>query len=197
MRRILLVGFAPATLLTGCSLLSPAPPEPVTAILNKIPDQMQYESSHATLVVQRLEIRTAYDTTRMAYTMRPYELAYYRDNQWVETPAQMIQPLLVRTLEQTGFFRAILNPADSGPASYALRTEITELVQDYTTSPPSARLALHLQLFDETGQSVAEQEITESERMQSSTSYAGVNAANEALAKALGETAQFVMSAVR
>jgi hypothetical protein len=72
----------------------------------------------------------------MAYTVKPYQLAYYRDNQWAETPAQMIQPLLVRTLQQTGFFQAILSPPDSGHASYALRTEIMELTQDYTGIPP-------------------------------------------------------------
>jgi hypothetical protein len=77
------------------------------------------------------------------------------------------------------------------------RTEIMELTQDYKGSPPLVRLVLHLQLFDESGRAVAEREITERETMQAATSYAGVNAANEALAKALRGAAQFVMSAVR
>jgi phosphopantetheinyl transferase (holo-ACP synthase) len=72
-----------------------------------------------------------------------------------------------------------------------------ELTQDYTRSPPLMRLALHLRLFDESGQAVAEREITERETMQAATSYAGVNAANEALAKALRGAAEFVMSAAR
>ena len=159
MRRCLLARLAPAAaaLLAGCSLLSPPKAEPATAILSKVPDQVPFEPGHAsTLLVQRPEINPAYDTTRMVYTVKPYQLAYYRDNQWGGTPAQMIQPLLVRTLQQTGFFRAILSPPDSGHTSYALRTEIVELVQDYTRGPPMVRLVLRLQLFDESGQNMAE-----------------------------------------
>lgn len=185
-------------LLAGCSILSPPQSEPANAILSKVPDQVPFEPGQAsTLLVQRPEISPAYDTPRMVYTVKPYQLAYYRDNQWAETPAQMIQPLLVRTLQQTGFFQAILNSPDSGQASYTLRTEVAELVQDYTRSPPSARLVLHLQLFDESGQVVAEREITERQTMQAATSHAGVDAANEALAQALRQAAEFVMSAAR
>jgi len=189
---------AVAILLAGCSLLSPPQSEPATAILSKVPDAVPSEPGHAsTLLVQRPDISPAYDTTRMAYTLKPYELAYYRDNQWAETPDQMIQPLLVHTLQQTGFFQTVLTPPDSGPASYTLHTEIMELVQDYTRSQPIARVVLHLKLFDESGKTVAEREITERETMQAATSYAGVNAANEALAKGLLEAAEFVMSAAR
>jgi cholesterol transport system auxiliary component len=193
----MLARLAPV-LLAGCSLLPPPQSEPATSILSKVPDQVPFEPGHAsTLLVQRPEISSAYDTTRMAYTVKPYEIAYYRDNQWADTPAQMIQPLLVRTLQQTGFFQAILSAPDPGHTSYVLRTEIMELTQDYTRSPPLMRLTLHLRLFDESGRAVAEREITERETMQAATSYAGVNAANEALAKALRGAAEFVMSAAR
>jgi cholesterol transport system auxiliary component len=133
----------------------------------------------------------------MAYSVRPYQLAYFRDNQWAATPAQMIQPLLARTLQQTGLFREILSPPQSGQVSYVLRTEITELLQDYTVSPPVLRLTLHLQLFDETGQAIAGREISELETMRDATPYGGVNAANDALAKALLEAAQFVINSAR
>src|SRR5262249_8679846 len=129
--------------------------------------------------------------------VKPYQLAYYRDNEWAGTPAQMIQPLLVRTLEQTGMFRAILSPPETGHTDFALRSEIVELVQDYTMGPPVLRLRLRLQLFDASGQPVADREISEQESMRESTPYGGVNAANDALAKALREAAQFVMSSAR
>jgi cholesterol transport system auxiliary component len=198
MRRTSLVCITAASLLTGCSLLSPPRPEPATAILSKLPYLMPRESRDApTLLVLRPQISSAYDTTRMAYSVKPYQLAYFRDNQWAATPAQMIQPLLARTLQQTGFFREILSPPESGHVSYVLRTEITELLQDYTVSPPVLRLTLHLQLFDTSGQAVAGHQISEQETMRDATPYGGVNAANDALAKALLEAAQFVMSSAR
>jgi cholesterol transport system auxiliary component len=138
----------------------------------------------------------AYDTTRMAYTVKSYEVAYFRDNQWAGTPAQMIQPLLVRTLQQTGFFRAILSPPESEPPSFMLRSEILELIQDHTTNPPVLRLRLRLQLFDASGRPIAGHEIVEQETMADAVPYAGVVAANDAVAKALRDAAQFVLNAV-
>jgi cholesterol transport system auxiliary component len=191
------IAIAAASLLTACSLVAPPRSEPATAILSKVPDRLPHKASHAsTLLVLRPETSSAYDTTRMAYSVRSYQLAYFRDNQWAGTPAQMIQPLLTRTLEQTGFFRAILSPPASGQ-SYTLRTEIMELVQDYTVSPPVLRLALRLQLLDASSQAVADREISEQEKIQDMTPYAGVNAANDALARALREAAQFVISSAR
>jgi cholesterol transport system auxiliary component len=184
-------------LLAGCSLLPPQP-EPATALLSKLPDTVPHEASAAaTLLIARPEASSAYDTTRMAYSEKAYQIAYYRDNQWAATPGDMIEPLLVRTLEETGLFRAILTPPATGHADYALRTEVTELLQDYTSGAPVLKLALHVQLLDASGQALAEREISEREPMQGSNSYAGVNAANDAMAKALAEAARFVMNSAR
>jgi cholesterol transport system auxiliary component len=184
--------------LVGCSLLLPPKSEPVTAILNKLPDRVPTRAARRdTLLVRLPETSAAYDTPRMAYSVRAYQLAYFRDNQWAGTPAQMIQPLLVRTMQQTGFFRAVLSPPASEPASYALRIEILELIQDHTAAPPVLRVKLRLQLFDASGRPIAGQEIVEQETMADAVPYAGVVAANDAVAKALRDAAQFVMSTVR
>ena len=187
-----------ALLLAGCSLLAPPKSEPATAILSKVPDNVPHEAgAESTLLIVRPEASPAYNTTRMAYSEKPYQIAYYRDNQWAATPGEMIAPLLVRTLEQTGMFRAVLSPPETGHPDYALRTEVTELLQDFTASTPMVRLALHVQLLDGAGQAVADREISEQEPMRDSNSNAGVNAANDALAKALTEAARFVMSSAR
>jgi len=200
MRRRFLRWLVPnaVLLLAGCSLLSSPKPEPATAILSKVPDAVPHEAGvAATLLIARPEASSAYNTTRMAYSEKPYQIAYYRDNQWAATPGDMIEPLLVRTLEQTGAFRAILTAPETSHTDYALRTEVTELLQDYTAGAPVLRLALHLQLLDGSGRAVADREISEQEPMRAANSSAGVNAANDALAKALGEAARFVMSAAR
>ena len=187
-----------ATWLVGCASLLPPKAEPMTAILNKLPDRVPTLAAHsATLLVRLPETSEAYDTTRMAYSVKSYQLAYFRDNQWAGTPAQMIQPLLVRTLQQTGFFRAILSPPESEPANYTLRTEILELTQDYSASPPVLRLRLRLQLFDASGRPISGHDIAEQETMREARPYAGVVAANDAVANALREATLFVTSSVR
>ncbi len=199
MRRLHFLCMAVAVpFLVGCSLLLPPKSEPVTAILDKLPDRVPTRAGHAaTLLVRLPETSAAYDTTRMAYSVRAYQVAYFRDNQWAGTPARMIQPLLAQTLRRTGFFRAILVPPESEPASYTLRTEILELLQDHTANPPVLRLKLRLQLFDASERPVAGHDIVEQEAMRDVAPYAGVVAANDAMARALLEAARFVVSSVR
>ncbi len=130
----------------------------------------------------------------MAYSLRPYEVAYFRDHQWGATPSQMLQPLLVRTLESTRYFRAILTPPYTGPYDYSLETEVVALVQDFAAQPAVLQLVLRLRLADgATGQFVANREISLREPLHERTPYAGVVAANDAAAAALRQTAQFVL----
>jgi hypothetical protein len=82
----------------------------------------------------------------MAYTSKPHEVAYYREREWVETPSQMLHPLLVRTLENTHSFSAVLVPPYAGRYTHALRTQILELIQDFTSQPPTVVLSLRVRL---------------------------------------------------
>jgi cholesterol transport system auxiliary component len=179
----------------GCALLSPPDTKGMTAVLNKMPVEVpRRESRPVILLVFPPDANPIYDTVQMAYTLRPYEVAYFRDHQWGETPSQMLQPMLVKTLERTGYFGVVLTPPYTGRYTYALRTEILELMQDFTSEPATLRLSLRLQLSDSaTGRLAATKEISVREPMQQKAPYAGVVAANEAVAKALQEAARFVL----
>lgn len=187
-----------AALLAGCSLLSPPQPQPTKEVLSSLPRAVPHGRHHAvSLVILQPETSPAYDTTRMAYTERPFQLGYFRDHEWAEPPGQMIHALLTEILEQTGLFRSVLTPPDVARGGYVLRTRILALVQDYTKSPPILRLALRAELLGPSGQSIAEREITIQEPMRAPSPYAGVVAANSAVAKGLSDVAQFVLEHVR
>jgi cholesterol transport system auxiliary component len=181
----------------GCGLLSPPKAEPTLAVLTKMPDDVPHERAHnVTMLVVPPETSPAYDTARMAYTVRAYEIGYFRDNEWAETPAQMLDELLVRTVRELGYFKAVLtSPADTN-ASYRLQTTIVELLQDHTVKPPILRLALRVQLFGASGQPIAERDIRRHSPLLEPTPYAGVIAANDAAALALRDVAQFVLDAI-
>jgi cholesterol transport system auxiliary component len=130
----------------------------------------------------------------MVYRDRPHQVAYFGQHEWAETPSQMLHPLVVKTLENTRYFRAVLTPPYTGRYTYALRTEILELTQDFTSQPATLLLSMRLQLTDAAAAHViATKEISLREPMQQKTPYAGVAAANEATAKALQEVAVFVL----
>jgi cholesterol transport system auxiliary component len=181
--------------LAGCAL-APAADPPITAsLLDQLPGQVPHRTLGTnTLLVFAPEARPAIDTAQMAYSLRPHHLAYYAQNQWAETPPQMLQPLLVRTLEATGAFRAVVASPHTGPYALGLRTEMTELVQDFAQEPPVLRLSLRVRLNDGSANRVlATREITVKQPMQQKGPQGGVAAANAALAQALEQVAGFVL----
>jgi cholesterol transport system auxiliary component len=186
-----------ASLLAACAL-APAEPAMVSALIDQRPaDVPQRARGPATLLVQRPDARPAYDSTQMAYRLRPHHLAYYREHQWAETPPQMLAPLLVRTLDATGAFAAVVTPPYAGASGYTLDTELLELLQDYSVDPPVLRLALRVRLGDAAARPLATREFSVVEAMREKSPQGGVDAANAATAKALREIAGFVLQVAR
>jgi len=159
-------------------------------VLSNIPLNLPSERTHsATLLVLVPETMPAYATTQMAYSTQAYQIAYFSKNEWAETPSLMIQPLVVQTLRNTHYFSEVVSPPDFGHHTFALRIEILELKQDFTSEP-----AMHIYLSREaTNQVVATKELSVSEPMYEKNPYAGVVAANEAMSKLLRELAKYVI----
>ena len=84
------------------------------------------------LMVLQPETNPAYNTTQMAYTKKPFEVSYFAENRWIETPGQMLQPIIVQTMQRTHHFRAVITPPFIGSYDYILNTQILEFQQDYT-----------------------------------------------------------------
>jgi cholesterol transport system auxiliary component len=182
-------------LLSGCTLFSPVKIDTTKNVLNNIPLDLPSEKTHSTtLLVLVPETTPIYTTTRMAYTTQAYQVAYFSRNEWAETPSQMIQPLIVRTLRNTHYFSEVLSPPHFGRHTFALRTEILELKQDFTSEPAMLQLAMRFDLSREaTNQVIATKELSVREPMMERNPYAGVVAANEAIAKVLRELARFII----
>lgn len=188
-----------AALCSACALMTPANVETRSVVIDKVPPHVAHGASRAgTLLVMVPDVAAPYDTTRMAYATQPSQVAYFAHLQWGERPAQMIQPLLVETLRATGTFGSVESPPyTTGHVAYALRSELTQLRQDFTTATPVLRLALHVELEDEDhGRVLLARDIAVDEPMAAATPEAGAAAANEAVAKALGELARRVIAAL-
>jgi cholesterol transport system auxiliary component len=184
-----------AILLAACTLLSPVQIATKKEVLSNIPLDLPAEKTRsATLLVLAPETRPSYDTTQMAYTTQAYQIAYFSEHEWAETPSQMVLPLIVATLRNTHYFQEVLPVPHVGRHTFVLRTEILELQQDFTSEPAMLRLTMRFSLNREaTHQLIATKEVSLREPMRERNPSAGVVAANDATAKILRELARFVV----
>jgi cholesterol transport system auxiliary component len=182
-------------LFSGCALLSPVKTDTKKYALNDIPLDLSSERTQsATLLVLVPETEPLYATAQMAYTTQAYQIAYFSQNEWAETPSQMIQPLIVETLRHTHYFSDVLSSPDFGRHTFTLRSEILEIKQDFTSEPAMLQLTMRFYLSREaTNQVIATKELSVHEPMRERNPYAGVVAANEAVAKLLRKLARFVV----
>jgi cholesterol transport system auxiliary component len=151
-----------------------------------------------TLAVSSPRAAPGYDSPRMVYVRKTYELESFSKNQWVDTPAHMLAPLLTRALEGSGKFRAVVQSRNSVAADLRLDTEIMRLQQEFTAHPSRVRLTLRGQLIDvKSARVLASREFDIVEDAASEDPYGGVVAANRAVRRALAELVAFSAAAQR
>jgi cholesterol transport system auxiliary component len=145
------------------------------------------------LSVSMPRAKTGFDTFKMAYQRQPHELEYFAVNRWADTPARMLAPLLVQTLEQG--FRAVVQAPGAVSSNIRLDTELIRLQQNFETRPSRVQLTLRAQLIDVTDKRVlAIKLFDETENATSEDAYGGVVAANRALQRVLDQVLEFCIN---
>jgi cholesterol transport system auxiliary component len=183
-------------LLSSCSLFSPVKMNSTTYLLNEIPDNVvTTRTRHITLLVMPPNALPAYNTTLMAYTTCPYQIAYFAKNQWASTPPQMLHPLIVQTMQNTPHFYAVVSPPVTGSYEYVLNTQILELLQDFTRRPAVLRFTVRAQISRvATNRVIATRVFSIKHPMRVRAPCGGVYAANIATQQLLQQLAAFSVS---
>ena len=150
-----------------------------------------------TLVVNVPVAQPGFDTPRMAYRQRPYEVSYYANHQWAEPPATMLIPLLVQALEQTGYWRAIAPMPTSVRGDHRIEIDQLMLLQDFLQQPSHVRVALRVQVIKLPEYQVLGTRLFEGgEVAPSDDAYGGAVAANRAADKLSREVAVWISGCV-
>ena len=147
----------------------------------------------AVLLITQPKAQAGFDTERMAYLLRPYELNYYAFNQWADTPTRLLHRILVENLDKTGLWSAVLQTPGTVPAQYRLDCDNLVLEQQFISRPSRVRLALRAQIVDLKNSAILGTQYFELfEVAPSDDAYGGVQAANRASAKLITELAEWL-----
>jgi cholesterol transport system auxiliary component len=145
-----------------------------------------------TLTVSPPQAAAGYDSPRMMYTRRPGQLEYFAQNEWVDTPARMIAPLIIGAIEDGGGYRAVVRMPSSAAGDLRLDTEILRLQQDFLVTPSQVRFMLRANLVESaTRRVMATQEFEASIPADSENARGGAAAANRAVQAVLLQLAAF------
>jgi cholesterol transport system auxiliary component len=183
---------------TACSSLLPPPaPAPSLHVLDARPAAAAQapQRRERVLEVSAPKAWPGFDTAQMAYTTKAHALDYYANNRWADAPARMIGPLIARAVEQTGAFRAVVQPPATVAADLRLSTELVRLQQNFAAKPSEVELVLRVQLVDMRGRVVvATRTFEATEAAPSEDPQGGVIAANRALERLLVQVAAFCVT---
>jgi cholesterol transport system auxiliary component len=156
------------------------------------------ESEGPVLLVSQPQAEPGFETQRMVYVKRPYELEYYAVNQWAETPVRMFAPLMIHALTRSEVWRAVIPLPSSISGDYRLDTYGFLLQQEFLQQPSRVRVTARLQLVDLKESTILGTRTFEVvENATSENPYGGVQAANRAIAVLLDQMASWLRECVR
>ena len=114
------------------------PPPPTTQSSTQLP---------VSLLVARPVASHLYRDDRIVYGAGPVELGTYEFERWAQSPADMMQDLLVSYLRASKEYRSVLRPGSNAKGDFIVRSYLKSL---YEVDKPDfvARFDIHIDVYD-------------------------------------------------
>lgn len=114
------------------------PPPPTTQAPTQLP---------VSLLVARPVASHLYRDDRIVYGSGPVELGTYEFERWAQSPADMMQDLLVSYLRASKEYRSVLRPGSNAKGDFIVRSYLKSL---YEVDKPDyvARFDIHIDVYD-------------------------------------------------
>jgi cholesterol transport system auxiliary component len=145
-----------------------------------------------TLIVDLPTADAGFDSAHIVYLRTAGRPQSFARSEWIDTPARMLQPLIVRAAAESGAFAAVVAAPSAAAGNVRLETEIVRLQQDFGVTPSEVRFTLRAYLIRETTRQVlAWQEFDAVVAAGSDTPKGGAQTARQAVSGVLGQLAAF------
>jgi cholesterol transport system auxiliary component len=197
-------GVLSLTLACGCAALRPAlSPQPNFYSLAGAPRATAPASPPSavtapTLIVSPPHAAAGFDSQRIMYVRQANQLEYFAHNEWIDTPARMLAPLIVAAVENTAAFHAVVLTPSVAAGEMRLDTEILRLQHEFLGAPSRVRFTLRAYLVESaTRRVIASREFEAAVPAASEDPYGGVVAANHAVQTVLEDLSAFCAEAAR
>lgn len=183
--------FFSVLILSACSPVKVPPVQEYK--LEKASTVRTRQTAHRyTLLVSKPLAASGYTTRDMRYMAKPYELASFAKNSWVAPPADMLETLLIESLENSQHFYAVVRAPFAGMTHYRLDTQLLSLRQNFLKRPSRIELAIKADLINQkTNKIVRSKRFIAEVKATEDTPYGGVMAANKAVRNVLGQIVRF------
>ena len=205
-RRINLWGVVVGAIvvITACTPLGPAPSgsAPKVYLLqweHPTHDEptVQLNPACPTILISPSRAAPGYAGAGMAYMEEAHRIDYFAHHRWADSPAHMLEPLLISALESSGLFQAVVQAPTTARFDLRLDTELLRLVQVFEPSESRVELAVRISLLDTQQQRVLVSDVLAvTEPATERTPYGGVIAANKAVVRLLEELQRKLQPAV-
>lgn len=191
--------LATLALLAGCGgELMPRGAAPPAVFLLESADNgaTRYNPNGPNLAVSAMRSAAGYDSADMVYVEHTHQLQAFARHRWADSPARMLEPLLVAGAEQSGLFANVSAPASHARAELRLDTELLRLQQVFAADGSRIELSLRASLVDSRRRQLLASQVFRVIEPAEATPYGGVMAANRATALLITELQAFMARAL-
>lgn len=151
-----------------------------------------------TLLVTLPRSTPGYATSRIAYVREPHRLEYFAEHQWADTPARMLEPIVVQALLAAGYFRNVIAGRTPVEPDLRLDSEVLALRQIFENRGSRIEFRFRVEVFDLTQPEVlGERVFAITEPSEAPSPSAGVAAANRAVARLMNALGSYLAEVTR
>ncbi len=153
--------------------------------------------STSSILVSMPEALAGYQTEQMHYVAKPFELSSFAHNDWISPPANMLYPLILQSLQASGYFYAVVSGPYVSSAEYRLDTQLISLQQNFLVRPSVMELVVKTMLTHIGDNRVlTTHTFSEHVACPQDTPYGGVIAANRASQNLTAKLSYFVIKQI-
>ena len=135
--------------LTACSLFPEVPPVPIYNLTSPRMETKGEKTITRSVVVDIPQSSAFYNTQRIAVSFPGFKKDYYANGQWGDQLPDLLQQVVVQSLEDSGSFKSISRAGQGMAADIILQSEVREFSATYDKAEtPHVVISMHVKLVN-------------------------------------------------